>query len=378
MQLFRWIRPRRSRKASPQIATRRFIPAVECLEDRTVPSGFGDLGAFGALLPAASPATHFEVVVPRNVQPGTIAYGAVVALDAANHPACTYTGTVNLTSNDGAATLPSEITFNKGNLGFHFFKVTFGTAGSETVTATDATTSITGSGTSNTTATKVAAVADHFLVVAPENSPVGQNARVSVLVLDASNHLVPTYTGTVHLSSSTDNAASFPPDYQFMTTDYGHHTFKVTFGTLGKQNVTATDTASITGSAVTNVAQPGVATHLAIIGLPFAFSGRSTTVVVVALDAFNHVATSYTGTVHLSTSDFGSGASLPQDYQFTSNDGGKHAFKVTLVTQGKQMITAEDSVNSLSQTLTIHVLAAPNFGPWLSGVINFLTGLFHT
>src|SRR5207248_1922010 len=73
---------------------------------------------------------------------------------------------------------------------------------------------------------------------------------VLVVALDASNHIVAGYTGTVRLTS-TDGSATLPADYTFQASDNGSHLFSVTFATAGKQSLTATDTAS---SALTGVA----------------------------------------------------------------------------------------------------------------------------
>src|SRR5262249_58560212 len=78
-----------------------------------------------------------------------------------------------------------------------------------------------------------------------------------VVALDADNHLVQDYTGTVHFTSS-DGAATLPADFTFAAADHGFHLFSVTFGTTGGQTVTATDTvhAAITGSAHVTVFAP--------------------------------------------------------------------------------------------------------------------------
>jgi hypothetical protein len=66
--------------------------------------------------------------------------------------------------------------------------------------------------------------------------------------LDANNNVVTGYNGTVHFSSS-DQQASLPPDYTFTDADNGSHTFDaVALGTQGFQSVTASD-GGATGSA---------------------------------------------------------------------------------------------------------------------------------
>jgi hypothetical protein len=64
-------------------------------------------------------------------------------------------------------------------------------------------------------------------------------------------------------------------------------------------------------------------------GEPFSLS-------VIALDEDTHVASTYTGTIHFTSTDFS--ASLPGDYTFAPDDGGTQVFNVTLQTPGSQII----------------------------------------
>jgi hypothetical protein len=79
---------------------------------------------------------------------------------------------------------------------------------------------------------------------------------------------------------------------------------------------------------------------------------------VTALDQFNNVATSYTGTEHFTTTDGGAGVVLPANYTFVAGDNGAHTFTngVTLVTSGPQTITATDTSNgTINGTTSINV-----------------------
>ena len=71
-------------------------------------------------------------------------------------------------------------------------------------------------------------------------------------------------------------------------------------------------------------------------------AGVAHNVTVTAQDAFGNVATGYTGTVHLTSSD--APAVLPANYTFTGADNGVHNLSVTLKTAGTQSITATDTV----------------------------------
>src|SRR5690348_17316806 len=88
-----------------------FRPAVLRLEDRTTPSGFGTPG----------PATHLQVIVPETTRPDRSFDVIVEALDASNHPAFGYTGTVALSlgTPDSGAKVPGPYTFTASDFGFH-------------------------------------------------------------------------------------------------------------------------------------------------------------------------------------------------------------------------------------------------------------------
>jgi hypothetical protein len=99
---------------------------------------------------------------------------------------------------------------------------------------------------------------------------------------------------------------------------------------------------------VTVLAPP--ATTLSIINLPAggATAGQPFSFTVKAASAFGTTATGYTGTVHFTTSDQGSGVAVPADYAFAPADQGVHTFTsgATLTTAGSQSLTATDTSNS--------------------------------
>jgi hypothetical protein len=91
-------------------------------------------------------ATHFAVRAIRQAGVGTEAEFVVVALDASNRRVRDYTGTVLFTSTDPDATLPADYTFTADDRGAHRHTAALTTAGSQTLTATDAAnSSLTGS-----------------------------------------------------------------------------------------------------------------------------------------------------------------------------------------------------------------------------------------
>jgi CSLREA domain-containing protein len=170
------------------------------------------------------------------------------------------------------------------------------------------------------------------------SSPVtaGVSTSITVKADDALGKLFTGYTGTVHFTSS-DAAATLPAN---STLTNGTGTFSLTLKTTGLQTVTATDTAtsSVTGSIPITV-NGGVATHLGISAPTSAITGTSFGITVSAYDAQNDVASSYSGTVHFTSTD--GLASLPANSTLTNGVG---TFTATLNTMGDQTITATDTI----------------------------------
>lgn len=96
-------------------------------------------------------------------------------------------------------------------------------------------------------------VATHFAISAPANVSNGVGFAFTVTALNASNAVVPGYTGTVHFTSTS--AGILPADYTFVPADNGVHLFNVTLTNGGPQTVTVTDThtPAITGVASVTV-----------------------------------------------------------------------------------------------------------------------------
>jgi YVTN family beta-propeller protein len=103
-----------------------------------------DSGPFAV---SAGPTTAFTVTGPATATAGAPFDVTVTAHDADGNAATGYLGTVDFTSSDGVATLPTSYTFVAGDNGVHTFNsgATLVTAGRQTMTATDSVTpSITG------------------------------------------------------------------------------------------------------------------------------------------------------------------------------------------------------------------------------------------
>ena len=105
-------------------------------------------------------------------------------------------------------------------------------------------------------------------------------------------------------------------------------------------------------------------------------TGTNFNVTVTAYDAYQNVATDYTGTIKLTSTD--GAAVLGGNYAFTSGSGqdnGIHTFSVMLNTGGTQYITATDvnAVNplllGLSPAITVRGLLVNSFAPTPTGFV---------
>jgi len=286
--------------------------------------------------------------------PGSIAAGSnftftVTAEDSANNTAAGYSGTVHFTSSDGHAVLPSDTTLVSG---IGAFSATLETAGNQTLIATDTVTNIF-FGSSNPIAVTPAAAAHFAFSGTPTTATAGAAFSFTIMAQDPFNNTATSYAGTVHFTSSDSQAV--PPANSTLTSGVG--TFSATLKTPGNQNLTAADTIASSISGTSN-------TILVVSGPHFLISVPSTTTaglpfvaVVTALDQFNNTATSYAGTVHITSSD-------PQALIGSSTStltGGIGLFAVVLKTAGNQTLTATDTVTSsiFGASNAIAVTAAP-------------------
>jgi hypothetical protein len=196
-----------------------------------------------------NPAAASQMVLsgyPSTTTAGVANSFTVTAKDAYGNTATGYTGTVSFSSSDPQAGLPGAYTFTAGDAGLHSFNATFKTAGSRSLTVNDATA---GFSASQTGINVTAAAAAQFLISAPSTAQAGVAFNLTLTVVDAYGNVVTGYTGTVHFSSS-DQQASLPADYTFGASDAGVHTFSVILQTPGMQTITIADTQNslLTGS----------------------------------------------------------------------------------------------------------------------------------
>ncbi|HJT16654.1 MAG TPA: IPT/TIG domain-containing protein, partial [Thermoanaerobaculia bacterium] len=88
----------------------------------------------GAVVVQSAAAAHFAIAAPAATGSGNAFSFSVTALDSSNNIVTNYSGTIHFTSSDALATLPANTTLTNGT---GTFSATLGTAGNQTITATD-------------------------------------------------------------------------------------------------------------------------------------------------------------------------------------------------------------------------------------------------
>jgi parallel beta-helix repeat protein len=286
----------------------------------------------------AATTSHLKIGAPASATAGSAFSLTITAQDANNNTLTSYLGTIQFTSSDLAAALPTSYTFTAADAGVHTFTgVILKTAGSQSITATD---TVTSSITANASVTVNAATASTFAVAGyPSTDTAGTSHNFAVTAHDAYGNTATGYSGTVTFST-TDSQAVLPSN---STLTNGTGQFSATLNTAGTQSLTVTDTTnvSLTGT------QGGITVYatvkmLAVAGFPSPITaGVGGSVTVTARDSTGNVATWYTGAVVFSSSD--GQAVLPATYIFTAADQGVHTFSATLKTAGTQSIAVKDT-----------------------------------
>jgi hypothetical protein len=238
-----------------------------------------------------------------------------------------YTGTVRFTSSDSAAVTPANYTFVAADNGTRTLSVTLKTAGSQTVTATDAViASITGT---HTLAVSGAAI-DH-LVLAPASASIasGGSQAYTARAQDLFNNDLGDVTAAATFALTPDGSCAAPTCAAWVA---GPHT------------VTSTHTASGKSATATLTVTAAGAHHLVVSAPAGANAGSAFTVTATAKDAANNTVTGYSGTVRVTSTD--AAAVLPASYTFVAGDLGTHTFSLTLNTAGSQTISAIDTLTA--------------------------------
>ena len=181
-------------------------------------------------------------------------------------------------------------------------------------------------------------------MVTSASAVAGQPGTVTVVAHDGAGAPVPSFAGTVIVTSS-DPQAQVPPVYTFTLADQGSHQFAnaLTLRRAGSTRIDATDTSltAAPGSATVTVTA-GQARQFAIAPTNNVLTATQPTVITVsALDAVGNVATGYSGSVHFTSSD--ANAVLPTDTPFGGGDLAARAVRLALATAGSQSVTVADA-----------------------------------
>jgi hypothetical protein len=210
-------------------------------------------GSAAVTINAAAASTMTVTGFPSSTTAGVAGGFTVTLKDPYGNRASGYTGTVHFTSSDAKASLPANYTFTAADAGVHTFSAILKTAGTQSVTVADTTTtSLTGT---DGGVTVKPAAASRFVISAPSSVTSGVAFSLTITVEDAYGNVVTGYTGTIHFKS-TDNTATLPANYTFTAADKGVHTFTgLVLRKTGKQTLTITDTlnSALTNSVVEDV-----------------------------------------------------------------------------------------------------------------------------
>ncbi len=350
-----------------------------------------DIGAF-----EVSAATSLAVAgFPSPTTAGLAEDFTVTALDAFGNIAADYTGTVSFTSSDGQAALPANYSFTSaigGDLGVHTFTAVLKTAGTQSITATDAADSTLAGTESGITVNPAAA---SMLAVAGFPSPVtaGVAGSFTVTAFDPYGNVATGYGGTLSFSSS-DNLATLPPT---STLTAGTGTFSATLVTTGIQSISASD-GLLTGtqSGIT-VTPPESTTSLSssvtstVYGQPVTFTvtvsgaapgGGTPTGTVAFLDGSTALgmATLSNGKAKFKTTALDAGshtitASYDGDSQFAASTSGALIQTVNQAATTTRVKSSDRSAvfgESLTFTATVSAVSPGNGTP--TGLVTFYNG----
>jgi len=201
------------------------------------------------------PATHFIVSdFPSPVTNGTAGNVTVTATDSGGNTATSYTGTVTITSSDAAAILPANAALINA---VGSFTVTLKTAGTQSITATDTISMITGAQTDITVNGFVpATVPDTYTLTTGTTLTVPP--ATGVLANDTKGTpagAVTAHTNPGHgtLTLAADGSFTYIPTAGYVGTDTFTYTLSNGNGTFGTGSSTGTVTLTVTAATVTSL-----------------------------------------------------------------------------------------------------------------------------
>jgi len=281
----------------------------------------------------------------------------VTVRDAFGNPATDYAGTLHFTNSDPQASSIPDASFLPADLGVKVVSVRFGTAGTQSLSASDAVTpSIAGSASTHVVHGPAARLVMNGL---PPSTVAGTLLVATVTAVDGHGNLVTDFSGTVHFGS-TDPNAQLPADFPFTAAYLGSRAFPIVLATAATSTVTVSS-AGLQSATSTVVVGHAAAAHLTLQGLPQqVVADAIQSVTVTVRDAFGNPVPEYTGTIHFTNSD-PQASSIP-DTAFISTDLGVKIVTVQFGTAGQQSLSAGDTarptIAGSASTLVVHGPAA--------------------
>jgi len=306
-------------------------------------------------------------VIPSEVS-GTAFNIRITAQDANGNTVTSFTGNVDITSNAGG-TSPLGLStnlggFTSGVLDNHSVTLN-GTNAAATITATK-----TGSAETGTSTAFVLnpGALTHFRVELATGGTIGTQTagtpfNVKITALDANGNTQTGFTGTVNITATNGGTiTTTTPSAAFSAGVLASQA--VTFTNVGSFGLTATNTApsAETGSAAAFTVNPGTVNHYKVEAAPSGNIGGQTAgvafnVKITALDANGNTATSFTGTVDLSST--GAPGGLPTTTAFTAGVFASQAVTLTFATTSTTIVATTHGGSETGASNSFAVSAGP-------------------
>lgn len=258
---------------------------------------------------------------------------------------------VTLTSSDGQKVIASPIKLKKGKA---TVSVVLDTADSTTLTASEG--SITGTSSSFTVHPgDAASFSLNYDIIATAGSPFS----LVVTALDAHGNIATGYHGTATLTSDGQTVSPSEVSFSSSSGTPGVATVNATLDKAGDATLKAT-AGSVTSSGHDGIiVEPAAATSFSISAPSSETAGTGFTVTVTAHDPYGNIATGYSGTATLTSSD---GETVSPSAVVFDNETGVATVAITLDKAGTTTLTATaGSVAGTSDTITVQPAAAASF-----------------
>jgi hypothetical protein len=295
--------------------------------------------------------------LPAQVTVDTTQNVTVTVRDGSGNAVTGYTGTLHFTSSDPLASSIPDTTFVPLNLGVLVVAVRFGTAGVQSLSASDTVTpSLAGTASAQIIHGPAARL---VLTGLPASTVAGALLTATVAAVDAHGNVATDFTGTVHFSSS-DPSATLPVDAAFNLTDAGVRIFPVALLSAGARSVSIGQVSgTVTGATAPVVVGNAPASRIAINAHATQVAVDTSAVFTITiLDRFGNPAADYRGTVHFISTD--PAATGIADVTFVAVLNATKDVSLQFGTTGEQSLLASDTVDAaLTSSAVIQVTAGP-------------------